>query len=111
MGEEVDSELDFIKATKYLDGYTIEDRERYVFETIRSFSESVKKIMEVKGGIKQAKAIKQLSMELKGEMGEELVICCLYGVKREYRVLFIEILRVVTGIQERIVLPESMKKE
>jgi len=111
MGEEeqVDNELAFVKATKVLDGMSIEDREEYAYGVIESFSNAADAIMKIEGKLKQAKAIHSMSKELnenKGEKGVEVAVCFLYSVKIKYRPLFVNLLKIITGIEQKVEMPK-----
>ena len=111
MGEEpvVDVELPFIRETKLLDGYSIEDREKYVYGVMEVFAKTIDGIMKIKGKIKKAKKLEALQRDLganDGEKGAEIMVCGLYAVKMKYRPLFVKLLAVVSGINEEVFMPK-----
>jgi hypothetical protein len=108
LGETIDEEIAYVKATKVLDGMTVEDRDKYVSEVLAMIAEAVKNIVKTKGKLNQLRAWQLFNKEMqqKGESGirkgEVIMVCGLYAVKAKYRPMFIELLKVVTGIEETV---------
>lgn len=106
MGTEVkDDEEVFVKGSVLLDGYSIQDREQYVYDVLKAFSDSIAEAASEKGKIKQMKGWQRIINDLKAnksEKGQIVMTCALYAIKKRYRVMFINVIRAITGIEAQV---------
>lgn len=109
MGSEttIDEEEAYVKETKLLNGMDIKDRNEYVLGVLKALSETVTVTMNEKNKIKQARKWAGIQKEMKEGKGEEILVCALYAIKKEYRSLFVNLMAVITGIGNSVNMPEN----
>jgi len=96
------TEKTYINETKILLGMKREDRDNYVKAVIRSLSDGITKVTETKAKIEQMKLAKKLQKELE-EKEVTLMTCMIYAIKPDFRDDFIQILKAISGVKEKII--------
>lgn len=102
--EESKSEAAYIEETKFLMGMKQEDRDGYAEKVVFAVVEGLKKVGETKGAINQKKMLDKFQREM-GENMPEILTCIMYSVKPRFRRVYVELMRLVGGIDKQVKMP------